>query len=264
MNASTAAQKTFLASTTLISLVPLVVLLQEALSDAPNFGESMGAWWWAIGILMLIAMWVRLVNVAARFFWGGIEGTAVVVPYERRWLRRAMYGAFARRQTATDMEIRSTLSIGAAFLSVLAGMLGAVGGASINSLVQIISGRNIVAPEILDSGPKIMAALVLFVVVSPLVETAVMAVVLRFGRRLCDGPWRLSLFSAVGWGLLHAATGHVIHFFAMAWLFLILSILYLRLHERHGLWVAVIWTCVAHALNNMVALSLIMINQRVF
>ena len=95
------------------------------------------------------------------------------------------------------------------------------------------------------SGP---ATVVLLVIVSPLIETLIMAAILELLLRFLP-PVAAIVLSAIGWGIAHSmvapAWGLVIW-----WPFLIFSTLYVTWSKR-SIWMAVAIVFAVHALQNL-------------
>lgn len=146
-------------------------------------------------------------------------------------------------------------------LALVAAALGLIGTQAIDGAIQVQLDRPIVAPQALITLAELVGAAILFVGVAPLLETLAMAVLLEPMRRWF-ARWRcLAATSAVIWGAWHAFVNHPLQFFSMTWLFWVLSRLYLGLRRQGGVVRAMGWTCVAHALNNLIALGLIVARQ---
>ena len=99
------------------------------------------------------------------------------------------------------------------------------------------------------------ATVVALVIVSPLVETLIMAAVLELLLRFMP-PAPAIVLSAIGWGLAHSwvapAWGLVIW-----WPFLIFSTLYVTWSKR-SVWVAVGVVFIVHALQNLIPALLLL------
>ncbi len=100
-----------------------------------------------------------------------------------------------------------------------------------------------------------LATVVVLVVVSPLVETLIMAAVLELLLRFMR-PAPAIIISAIGWGAAHSwvalAWGLVIW-----WPFLIFSTLYVT-WSRRSVWMAVAVVFAVHALQNLVPALLLL------
>ncbi len=100
-----------------------------------------------------------------------------------------------------------------------------------------------------------LAAVVALVVISPLVETLIMAAVLELLMRFMRPSWAI-VASAIGWGVAHSlvapAWGLVIW-----WPFLIFSTLYVT-WSRRSVWVAVLVVFAVHALQNLIPALLLL------
>lgn len=92
------------------------------------------------------------------------------------------------------------------------------------------------------------------VVVSPLVETVVLASLLWILARFIEAPVRLAAVSAILWGLLHA-TAAPIWFFGTAWSFYVFSSAYLTWRTRSRTH-AFIAAAAPHGLVNFAAVAL--------
>jgi len=100
------------------------------------------------------------------------------------------------------------------------------------------------------------------VIFGPLVETAMMFVIIWFLSRIrASGIW-LAVASAVVWGLLHARSGVMIKFIT-AWPFFCFTIVLLELEKRSKdyAWVVV---SVIHGIYNVFALALELVLARIF
>ncbi|MEW6706254.1 MAG: CPBP family glutamic-type intramembrane protease [Pseudomonadota bacterium] len=245
----------------LISLAPFVAPFARTNEPSAIWHIARLAWWSLVGVGMLALIWMNVVNIAARLFLASVEGTRTALPARGRLLRFLLQGWMVPRRSS-DSGARLVRPLGRFSLVVLAGLLGALGALSADALIEIVTNSRIVAPEELNTWGKLVGAVVVFVVLSPLLETLVMAGLFRLLGKVSTDQILLSVVSALAWGLLHAATGHPAQFPSMVWLFWILSMLYLRLRSVHGFREAVTGTCLAHALNNAIALAVIVVGQR--
>jgi hypothetical protein len=216
----------------------------------------------AIGPVMLALIWMVMLERVTRIFLAALEGTSYALPGPIQ--TRLWYGAlFPLMRTSFATTIDASRMLGRSSLVWLAGLLGALGALSLNGIVEIVTNRPIVAPAVLDTWGKLVVALLVLVALIPLLETLVMAGVLKLLGKLWKQQTIIAVVSALAWGVLHAAANHPAQFPAMVWLFWILSMLYLRLRGAHGFRHAFVGTFLAHALNNAIAVAVIVIGQRV-
>lgn len=210
--------------------------------------------WWAILVYRIVVAYLSLTYEGDGHIPKGTQATyGVVLTRLTRFL-----SAFRVRASETRRVRWQTTLTSAILVSAIIGIVGAV---SIDSVVEIATQKRFVAPQTLDDWKAIIATAVFLVIFSPFVETLIMGATLEPFRKRWMGWPVLPFVSGVVWGLVHAVANHPYQLFSMIWLFFVLSTLYVRTRSQYSFWKTFGVVCMAHAVNNFLALFLVVLRQ---
>ena len=139
-------------------------------------------------------------------------------------------------------------------LTAVCGLLGTI---AIDGAMQITLMRRTEVPiNLLELGPFV-GALVSFVIVSPPIETLIMAAILGLLSKVRLHMEIVGVTSALLWGAWHGYINDPVQILSMIWLFWLLSRLYLFFRTKYSAIRSMAWVALAHALNNLGALLLL-------
>ena len=130
--------------------------------------------------------------------------------------------------------------------AILVAAVLSLSGSVVLAAIQRLVVPGLESPTFPSTGWNFIAAVVL---IAPLVETAIMAILLELLLRLVR-PRSAILLSAAGWGIAHSSVA-LGWGFVIWWPFLIFSTLYVS-WRRRSLFAAYAVPCAAHALQNAI------------
>lgn len=144
-------------------------------------------------------------------------------------------------------------------LPVGAGLTCFFGAIALVGLIQLKLG--VVFPNLyIKDNDHLAISFARHVLFSPLIETMVGVIFLEVGRRLLTNNLLIVILSAFFWGLLHASL-EPINFFATAWIFFVISDLYIAVRESTSISKASVSMLAAHFLNNLLAFGVVLIRM---
>lgn len=222
-------------------------------------------WLSAYFLAPVIAIACILIGNSYSFTFAWMSGNSSFEVLGYRAMRGLLYGRFAssRAQILGQPFFQPiNINYGWKWLAFTGPVIATCVGASVlDTIVSAAIGKQIVAPiRIADISTFLWIALNL-VVVSVLIETVMAVAILYALDRLFQKP-QISFCVSVGfWAALHAYSNSPVQALSAAWMFSIFLLSYRRAFAVAGRGYPWFVLFCMHALNNLLALSLIVLNQ---
>jgi membrane protease YdiL (CAAX protease family) len=140
----------------------------------------------------------------------------------------------------------------------VAALAGIGGMTAIDGVIQLVAGRLILPPVALHDPAILIGNFFALVVVSPLLETVVMAAFLEALVKLRIPDCVAAIISATAWSAWHGYVNHPAQAPSILWIFWVLSILYLNLRRSAGVMRTSATAMLAHAMSNFLGFFLVL------
>ncbi|KFC66195.1 hypothetical protein [Massilia sp. LC238] len=217
-------------------------------------------------IYWLLPIMLLLYFVFVRFFeisWSILFDRPYVLRPKSTILSTLLYGVLALKRSNTPVLHKSLKIEATAFRLVLsAAFLSFIGSALLDTIIQIVRNQNLVAPAQITSISSFVAVLIALAIISPLLETIIMAAILEILTKVLKiSPRNVTILSAAGWAAVHGMNNHPLQAFSMFWVFFILTALYFRSRGSFEWLASALILLASHSLNNFLALCFIAAKQ---
>jgi hypothetical protein len=215
----------------------------------------------SLPVLMLIAVGCGNAFAIARAVLLSHDKVSVISP----WIwRRIVLGNAARYITrespaARSDEVRTPSDLLTVSTSVAATAAALI--AVLNSGIEIVTGKIIVAPILITQVSTFFAAWMSLAIVTVAIETIIATALFHMLAAATRSRPASVLISSLLWGVLHGINGHLLQVPSATLLFALLLGVYSTLSSSWKFSRAVTFLFFAHSLNNTIALFLILLRQ---